>query len=116
MEHLTKQTFKEKIFNYELSEDWKFNGDKPCIIDFFSDWCQPCKILAPILEELATEYEGKVDFYKVNVSEEMELSSVFGIRSIPTILFCPMDEKPQMSTGLLPKNTIDRAINEILLK
>lgn len=116
MEHLTKQTFQEKVFNYEKNKEWKFEGDKPCLIDFYADWCQPCKMVAPILEELATEYEGKINIYKVNTEEQQELAAAFGIRSIPSLLFCPKDEQPQMAAGALPKQSFIQAINDILLK
>jgi len=110
MEHLTKKTFHEKVLNYEQNKDWKFEGELPCIIDFYADWCQPCKIVAPILEELSTEYKGKV-----NTEEETELAAAFGIRSIPSILFCPAEGQPQMSQGALPKETLIQAINDVLL-
>jgi thioredoxin 1 len=116
MEHLTKQTFLEKVFNYEVNKEWKFEGKLPCIIDFYADWCQPCKIVAPILEELAVEFEGKINIYKVNTEQEVELASAFGIRSIPSMLFCPADGQPQMAVGALPKETLIQAINDVLLK
>lgn len=116
MEHLTKQSFQEKVFNFEANKDWKFEGELPCIIDFYADWCQPCKIVAPILEELSKEYDGKINIYKINTEEETELSAAFGIRSIPSILFCPADGQPQMSQGALPKETLIQAINDVLLK
>lgn len=114
MEHLTKQTFLEKVFDYENNKEWKFNGDKPCIIDFYADWCGPCKMVAPILEELSEEYKGKVDIYKVNTEDEQELAAVFGIRSIPSILFVPKDDKPQMAMGALPKESFVEAIQKVL--
>ena len=116
MEHLTKQTFLEKIFNYEKNKDWKFEGELPCIIDFYADWCQPCKMIAPILEELAKEYDGKVNIYKVNTESETELAAAFGIRSIPSLLFVPMNGQPQMAMGALPKDTFKQAIADVLLK
>lgn len=116
MEHLTKETFIKKVFDYENNKEWKFAGNKPCIIDFYADWCGPCKMVAPILEELDKEYAGKVDIYKIDTEVEQELSSVFGIRSIPSMLFCPMDEQPQMSAGALPKPSLVQMINDILLK
>jgi len=116
MEHLTKQTFLEKVFNFEESQDWKFEGKLPCIIDFYADWCQPCKIVAPILEELSKEYEGKINIYKVNTEQEVELAGAFGIRSIPSMLFCPAEGQPQMAVGALPKETLVQAINDVLLK
>ena len=114
IEHLTKETFLNKIFNYEKNKEWKFEGEKPCIIDFYADWCGPCKMVAPVLEELAKEYDGKIDVFKINTEEEQELSSAFGIRSIPSILFVPAEEKPQMSMGALPKETFVKAIKDIL--
>lgn len=114
LEHLTTETFKEKVFNYETNKEWKFEGEKPCLIDFYADWCQPCKMVAPILEELANEYEGKIDIYKVNTEEQQELSSVFGIQSIPSLLFVPKDGQPQMAMGALPKETFEKAIGDVL--
>jgi thioredoxin 1 len=114
MEHLTKETFQQKVFNYEANKDWKFEGEKPCIIDFYADWCGPCKQVAPVLEELAKEYEGKVDIYKIDTEDQQELAAAFGIRSIPSILFCPKDDKPQMSMGALPKESFVTAIKDVL--
>ncbi len=114
VEHLTAETFKEKVFNYEANKEWKFEGDKPCMIDFYADWCGPCKMVAPILEELATEYNGKVDIFKIDTEAERELASVFGIQSIPSLLFVPKDGQPQMAQGALPKDTFERAIKDVL--
>ncbi len=116
MEHLTKETFLKKVFNFEANKDWKFEGELPCIIDFYADWCQPCKMVAPILEELSEEYKGKVNIYKVDTEQEVELAGAFGIRSIPSILFCPKDGQPQMAMGALPKETFKQAIADVLLK
>jgi thioredoxin len=116
IEHLTKETFLEKVFNYEENQEWKFEGKLPCIIDFYADWCGPCKMVAPILEELATEYEGKINIYKVNTENEQELAGAFGIRSIPSMLFCPTDAQPQMAVGALPKDSMKAAIADVLLK
>lgn len=116
MEHLTKDTFFEKVFNYEQNKDWKFEGKLPCIIDFYADWCQPCKMVAPILEELSKVYEGKINIYKVNTEQEVELASAFGIRSIPSMLFCPSEGQPQMAVGALPKESLIGAIDDVLLK
>lgn len=115
MEHLTKETFFEKVFNYEQNKEWKFEGDKPCIIDFYADWCQPCKMVAPILEELSNEFEGKIDIYKVDTEDQQELAAAFGIRSIPSLLFVPKDAQPQMAQGALPKDTFVQVINDVLL-
>ncbi len=116
MEHLTKETFLNKVFNYEQNKDWKFEGDKPCLIDFYADWCQPCKMVAPILEELQKEYDGKINIYKIDTEAETELAGAFGIRSIPSLLFCPKDGQPQMAMGALPKDTLKKAIEDVLLK
>ena len=113
-EHLTKETFLTKVFDYEKNKEWKFEGDKPCVIDFYADWCAPCKMLAPVLEELAKEFEGKIDIFKVNTEEEQELAGVFGIRSIPSILFVPLKGQPQMATGALPKETFVKAFKDVL--
>jgi len=115
MEHLTKETFLSKVFNYEKNQEWKFEGSIPCLIDFYADWCGPCKMVAPILEELAKEFEGKINIYKVNTEVEQELSAAFGIQSIPSLLFCPKEGKPQMAMGALPKQAMTDAINEVLL-
>lgn len=115
MEHLTKATFQEKVFNYEVNKEWKYEGDLPCLIDFYADWCGPCKMVAPVLEELAKEYEGKIHIYKIDTEAEQELAAAFGIRSIPSLLFCPKEGQPQMAMGALPKATMEKAIKEILL-
>jgi len=115
LEHLTTETFKEKVFNYKENSDWQFEGDLPCMIDFYADWCAPCKITEPVLKELAKEYEGKINIYQVNTEDEQELSAVFGIKSIPSVLFCPKNGKPQMTMGALPKESFKQAIEEILL-
>jgi thioredoxin 1 len=115
MEHLTKETFLTKVFNYEQNQEWKFEGELPCLIDFYADWCGPCKMVAPILEELAKEFDGKINIYKVNTEEQQELAGAFGIQSIPSLLFCPKDGKPQMAMGALPKQAMTDAINEVLL-
>jgi thioredoxin 1 len=111
---LTKETFLEKVFNYEENKEWKFEGDKPAIIDFYADWCGPCKMVAPIMEELAQEYDGKIDVYKINTDEQQELAGAFGIQSIPSILFIPLDEQPQMAAGALPKETFQKVISDVL--
>ena len=117
VKHLTKAEFLEKVWNYEKnSKEWKYEGDKPCIIDFYTTWCGPCKRLSPILEELAKEYDGKIIVYKVNTEVERELASVFQVRSIPTLLFCPLKDNPQINVGALPKEQLVEAINKVLLK
>lgn len=113
---LTKADFKTKVMDYEKSKEWAFLGDKPAIIDFYADWCGPCRAVAPVLEEIAGEYEGKVDVYKVNVDNEQELAALFGVRSIPTLLFIPLNGEPKMQVGALSKSGFQDAIKEHLLK
>lgn len=112
---LTKAMFIEKVFDYENQKDWKYNGTTPCIIDFYADWCGPCKMIAPTLEELAKEYDGKVIIYKVDTEKERELAGAFGIQSIPALLFVPVNGQPQMAKGALPKESFVQAINDVLL-
>lgn len=115
--NLTKADFLNKVVNYEANpNEWKFLGERPAIIDFYATWCGPCKMLAPVLDELAAEYEGQIDIYKVNVEEEEELSALFGIRSVPSILFIPMEGQPQMAQGAMPKPALKEAIHSVLLK
>jgi thioredoxin 1 len=114
VEHLTKEAFLNKVFNYEKNKDWKFEGEKPCIIDFYADWCGPCKTVAPVLEELAKDFDGKINVFKVNTEEEQELASAFGIRSIPSFLFVPTEGQPQMAMGALPKETFLKAFKDVL--
>ncbi len=114
-EKLSKQTFQDKVFDFEKNSEWVYSGELPCVIDFYADWCPPCKMVAPIIEELATEYSGKVAFYKVNTDEEQELASMFGIQSIPSLLFVPKNGKPQMSVGALPKESMKKIIEKELI-
>lgn len=113
---LNMESFKYRVHNFDKNKnEWKFKGDKPCIIDFYADWCQPCKMLSPILDDLSKEYHGRVDFYKVDTELEQKLSGAFGVRSIPTMLFIPMNEKPQMLAGFLDKKTLGNIINDVLI-
>ena len=112
--HLNMAGFLRRIADIE-NKEWKFLGDKPALIDFYAPWCGPCKMLSPVLDELSDEYEGKVDIYKVNVDDEEELSAAFGIRSVPTLIFVPMNGAPQMSAGALQKPHLKEAIERILL-
>ena len=112
--NLTTQKFKEEIFDYTKETEWNFKGDKPVIIDFYADWCGPCKMVAPIFEELSNEYPD-ITIYKVDTEVEQELAAVFQIRSIPSILFIPLDKQPMMQAGALPKNVLENIINKELL-
>ncbi len=114
LEHLTKSSFQEKVFNWEKNKDWTYEGSVPCMIDFYADWCSPCKMVAPILEELQQEYGDKIVIYKVDTEAERELAGIFGIQSIPSLLFVPMDGQPQMAMGALPKETFKKAIADVL--
>jgi thioredoxin len=114
--HLNAQGFKERIFNYETEQEWKFKGDKAAIIDFYADWCGPCKSIAPILEELSEQYKDQLVIYKVDTDKEIELSSLFGIQSIPTLLFIPLNGNPMVQKGALPKNIFQQIIEERLLQ
>lgn len=114
---LTKALFLEKVTNYEKNpNEWKYVGDKPALIDFYASWCGPCKMVAPILEELAQEYGDSIIIYKVNTEKEEELAALFGIRSIPSLLFIPMNEQPQMAQGAMSKADFRKAIDQLLLK
>lgn len=116
VKHLTKQEFIEKVYNYEKNPDkWIYEGNMPAIIDFYATWCGPCKAIAPILEELAKEYAGKIVIYKIDTDKERELAAAFGISSIPTLLFIPSKGDPQVAQGALPKESLKRAIDEFLL-
>jgi thioredoxin len=113
---LTTRDFKDKIFNYEQEQEWNYKGELPVLIDFYADWCGPCKMVAPVLEELSEQYQGKLTIYKVDTEAELELASVFGIRSIPTFLFIPVGSDPMLQPGALPKKAFQQIIEEQLLK
>lgn len=113
MEFLTKQTFLEKVFDYENNTVWNYKGNLPCIIDFYADWCGPCRMIAPIMEELAKEFEGRINIYKIDTDKEQELAAAFGISSIPSVLFCPLEGKPQMAIGAMSKNEYLKAIETV---
>ena len=114
-ENLTKQSFVEKVFDFEKNSEWKYQGELPCVIDFWAPWCGPCRAVGPVIEELSKEYDGKVNFYKINTDDEQELAGAFGIRSIPSLLFVPMTGQPKMAVGALPKNALKEAIDKELL-
>ena len=113
---LTLQKFKDEIFDFENEKEWKYKGDIPAIVDFWAEWCQPCKMVAPIMENLSNKYEGKLKVYKVDTETERELSGMFGIRSIPSILFIPVEGTPMMQPGALPENVYDEIIAKELFK
>lgn len=116
VKHLTKVEFMNKVYDYKKNPDkWVYEGDKPAIVDFYATWCGPCKTIAPVLEELAKEYEGKIVIYKIDTDKERELASAFGISSIPTLLFIPVKGDPQVAQGALPKESLKRAIDDFLL-
>ena len=113
--NLTADGFKEKIFDYSKDEEWKYKGSLPAIVDFYADWCGPCKAVAPVLEELSTEYKDQLLIYKIDTDREQELSMLFGIQSIPTLLFIPVDGQPMMQKGAIRKNAFKQVIEERLL-
>jgi thioredoxin 1 len=113
---LTAESFQKLVWDYKTSpNEWAFSGDQPCIIDFYADWCRPCKMVAPIMEELSKEYKGKVRIYKVNTDEQRELAGLFNVSSIPAILFVPKNGKPQMSVGAMQKPAYVDMIKNVLL-
>jgi len=114
--HLDQNDFKTKVFDYENNKEWNYSGDLPAVIDFWAPWCGPCRTVGPMLDELSEEYKGKVHIYKVNVDEQQELAGLFGVRSIPTMLFIPVEGRPKLSVGALPKDALKQAIEEELIK
>lgn len=115
--YLTTAEFKEKVWDYEANpEEWTYKGELPCVVDFYADWCKPCKMVAPIMDDLADYYDGKVIIYKVNTDDQRELSAVFQVRSIPSILFAPMEGKPAMQPGAMSKEQYIEIINDFVLK
>ena len=115
-EYLTYETFLEKVWNFEKNpQEWVYEGDVPCVIDFYADWCRPCKMVAPIMEDLAKKYDGKVKMYKINTDKERKLAQVFQIRSIPSVLFAPKEGRPMMQVGAMQKDQYIKVIEENLL-
>jgi thioredoxin len=113
-EHLTTDAFKKTVFDWEKSKEWKYEGQLPAIVDFYAQWCGPCKMLGPVLEELSAKYEGKIKVYKVDTDAESELSGAFGISSVPSILFIPKEGQPRMALGAMPKAQLEKTISEVL--
>ena len=114
MEKLDKNTFIEKVFDFEKEKEWKYRGALPAIVDFYADWCGPCKMVTPILEKISSEYAGKLNIYKVDTDKEQELAGAFGIQSIPSLLFIPMAGQPQMARGALDRGSFEKAIADVL--
>jgi thioredoxin len=114
--YLTTEQFKERIFDYTKEKDWKYKGDKPCVVDFYTTWCGPCKRLAPIMDTLSHLYKDQVVFYKVDTDRERELAYVFQISSIPQVLYVPMEGKPWLLKGLYPQENIEEIIQTYLCK
>jgi len=114
MQKLTSEEFKAKVFDFAQNKEWKYAGDKPCIVDFYADWCGPCKMIAPVLDELSQKYAGKLEVYKIDTDQEQDLAAAFAIQSIPSMLFIPMEGKPQMAQGALPKDVLEKAIADVL--
>ncbi len=113
LRHITNEEFQKEIFDYKNNTEWQFEGNVPILIDFYATWCAPCKKVAPVLEELQQQYQGKVKIYKVNIDKEKELAGVFGVSSVPTFLFIPSKGKPTMAKGALPKETFQQAFHEL---
>lgn len=113
MEILNKSGFKAKVFDFEIDQKWSFKGTKPAIVDFYADWCGPCRALSPVLEEISKEYEGRVDVYKVNTETDPELAALFSVRGIPALLFIPPTGTPTMTSGFMPKESLRDAIAQV---
>ena len=114
--HLNKREFKEKIFDYSLSKEWKYKGDLPAVVDFYADWCAPCKMVSPILNDLSIEYAGKINVYKVNTEKDPEVAKAFGVSSIPTLLFIAQTGKPTVVRGAQSRQSLKSNIERILPK
>jgi len=112
---LTNETFKTKVFDYEKNTTWKYEGNLPAIVDFYADWCAPCRRLSPLVEEIAEKYKGKIVVYKVDTDAQQKLAQSMGISSLPTLLFIPVKGQPRSSLGALPKENLEKAIKEVLL-
>ena len=114
--NLTKADFLSKVYNYEKNTEWKYEGSKPCIIDLYANWCKPCRMVAPIVEEIANEYKDRIIVYKIDTDKERELFRFVGIETIPTFIFIPLEGKPAVARGAMPKEEFEKYINQFLLK
>jgi len=112
--HINTDEFKKLVFDFDKNEQWKFEGKVPAIIDFYAEWCGPCKMLGPVLEEVEKEYAGKLDVYKVDIDKEPDLAARFNVQSVPSLLFAPLGDSPRMAVGALPKKELLRVIGEEL--
>lgn len=113
MKVLTIKDFKNIIYDFEASKEWQYKGLRPAIIDFYADWCGPCRLLSPILDRVSETYEGKVDIFKIDTEATPELAALFGVRGIPSLLFIPLQGEPAMSSGVIPEESFDKAIKEL---
>ena len=113
-EQLTNETFKEKVFDYSAGTEWKYKGELPGIVDFYADWCGPCRMVAPIIDKLSEKYAGKLNVWKVDTDAQQEVAGAFGIQSIPSILFIPREGEPKMQSGALPESAFEKVIKEDL--
>ncbi len=114
-EHLDGEAFKKKVFDWEKNKEWAYSGELPAVVDFYAEWCGPCKVLGPILEDLSGKYEGRVSMFKVDIDKEPELAGLFGVQSVPTLLFIPKEGSPRMALGALPKQHLEKVMAEVLL-
>lgn len=115
--NIGKKEFLDRVYDYEKNpHTWTYKGQKPALIDFYADWCGPCRMLSPVLKSLAAQYKDEIVVYKINTDKEQELAAAFGITSLPTLLFVPVGEMPQVAQGALPKKVLEKGINEVLLK
>jgi thioredoxin 1 len=113
-EHLDSDAFKKKIFDWNKNEEWKYEGALPAIVDFYAEWCMPCKMLGPVLEDISGKYEGRMSVFKVDIDKEPEIAGIFGVQSVPSLLFIPKEGKPSMALGALPKPQLEKVIGEVL--
>jgi thioredoxin 1 len=114
-EHLDGLGFKKRVFDWDKNAEWKYEGELPAIVDFYAEWCGPCKMLGPVLEELSGKYEGRLNVFKVDIDKEPDLAGLFGVQSVPTLLFIPREGQPSIALGALPKPQLEKVIGEVLM-